>query len=149
MLKCDNFDLDGDDTENSSFLIEMEVKIKIKADGEEISIEGFIRFHNNLINIAEKAQYIRKQSRPIDTSKPTVRTINSNDASIKQTTYKQKRSNYGNQPNNGNGFKGKSSNDYQGNQNVARSSGNEGPSTPRYCIFCETNVHDTGFCKIA
>ena len=73
-LKCYNFDLEGDDIENSSFLIEMEEKIphiaytkweeekiKIKAEGEEISIEGFIRFYTNLINIEEKAQYVRKQ----------------------------------------------------------------------------------------
>ena len=161
-LKCYNFDLEGDDIENSSFLIEMEEKIphiaytkweeekiKIKAEGEEISIEGFIRFYTNLINIEEKAQYVRKQSRPNDTSKPTVRNINSYYTSINQPIHEQRRSNYGNQPNKGNGSKGKPRNDYQRNQNVARSSGNGGPSTPRYCIFCETNTHDTGFCKIA
>ena len=161
-LKCYNFDLEGDDIENSSFLIEMEEKIphiaytkweeekiKIKAEGEEISIEGFIRFYTNLINIEEKAQYVRKQSRPNDTNKPAARNMNSYYASIKPTPHEQKRSNQGNQPNKGNGFKGKPRNDYQGNQNVARSSGNGGPSTPRYCIFCETNTHDTGFCKIA
>ena len=75
--------------------------------------------------------------------------MNSYYASIKQTSHEQKRSNYGNQPDKGNGFKGKPRNDYQHNQNFARSSGNGGPSTPRYCIFCETNTHDTGFCKIA
>ena len=63
-LKCYNFNLEGDDIENSSFLIEMvekiphiiytkweEEKMKIKAEGDEISIEGFIRFYTNLINI--------------------------------------------------------------------------------------------------
>ena len=161
-LKCYNFDLEGDDIENSSFLIEMEEKIphiaytkweeekiKIKAEGEEISIEGFIRFYTNLINIEEKAQYVRKQSRPNDTSKPIVRNINSYYTSINQPIHEQKRSNYGNQPNKGNGSKGKPRNDYQRNQNVARSSGNGGPSTPIYCIFCETNTHNTGFCKIS
>merc|ERR1712237_288975 len=82
-LKCYNFDLEGDDIENSSFLIEMEEKIphlaytkweeekvKIKADGEEISIEGFIKFYTNLINIEEKAQYILKQSKPAEGNKP-------------------------------------------------------------------------------
>ena len=67
-LKCYNFDLEGDDIENSSFLVEMEEKIphiaytkweeekvRIKAEGEEISIEGFINFYTNLINIEEKA----------------------------------------------------------------------------------------------
>ena len=23
-----------------------------------------------------------------------------------------------------------------------------GTAVPRYCIFCETNTHDTGFCRI-
>ena len=67
-LRCYNLDLEGDDIENSSFLIEMEEKIphiaytkweekkmKIKAEGEEISMEGFIKFYTNLINIEEKA----------------------------------------------------------------------------------------------
>ena len=60
--------MEGDDIENSSFLIEMEEKIphiaytkweeeknRLKAQEEEISIEGFIRFYTNLINIEEKA----------------------------------------------------------------------------------------------
>ena len=59
-LKCYNFDLEGDDIENSSFLIEMEEKmphiaytkweeekVRIKAEGEEISIERFIKFYTN------------------------------------------------------------------------------------------------------
>merc|ERR1712240_272756 len=159
-LKCYNFDLEGDDIENSSFLIEMEEKIphiaytnweeekiKIKIEGEKISIEGFIRFYTNLINIEEKAQYVRKQSRPNDTIKPIVRNINSYYTSINQPIHEQRRSNYGNRPNKGNGSKGKPRNDFQRNQNGTRSSGNGGPSTPRYCIFCETNTHDTGFCK--
>ena len=161
-LKCYNFDLEGDDIENSSFLIEIEEKIphiaytkweeekiKMKAEEEEISIEGFIRFYTNLINIEEKAQYVRKQSRPNDTNKPPVRNMNSYYTSIKQSPHEQRKNNYGNQPSKGNGFKGKARNDYLSNQNSARSSGNGGPSTPRYCIFCETNTHDTGFCKIA
>ena len=41
-----------------------EEKVKIKAEGEEISIEGFIKSYTNLINIEEKTQYIRKQSKP-------------------------------------------------------------------------------------
>merc|ERR1712148_99654 len=86
-LRCYNFDLEGDDIENSPFLIEMEEKIphiaytkweeekiRLKAEEEEISIEGFIRFYTNLINIEKKAQYIRKQARPNENSysKPTI-----------------------------------------------------------------------------
>ena len=96
ILRCYNFDLEGEDIENSSFLIEMEEKIphiaytkweeekvKLKADGEEISIEGFIKFYTNLINIEEKAQYIRKQSKPAEGNKPGTFEINQNN----RTTY--------------------------------------------------------------
>ena len=54
-LKCYNFDLEREDVENSSFLIEMEEKIphmiytkweeekiKLKANDDDITIEGFI-----------------------------------------------------------------------------------------------------------
>ena len=60
-----------------------EEKVKIKAEGEEISIEGFIKFYTNLINIEEKAQYIRKQSKPAEGSKPGFRTMNSYYASMR------------------------------------------------------------------
>ena len=110
-LKCYNFDLEGDDIENSSFLIEMEEKIphlaytkweeekvKIKAEGEEISIEGFIKFYTNLIDIEEKAQYIRKQSKPAEGSKPGFRTMNSYYASMRSPSNDQKRNNPGATP---------------------------------------------------
>ena len=131
-LKCYNFDLEGDDIENSSFQIEMdetiphiaytkwaEEKIKIKEEGEKISIEGFIQFYTNQINIEEKAQYVRKQSRPNDINKTTVSYINSINSyytTINQPIHEQKRSNYRNQPNKGNGAKGKPRNEYQRNQ---------------------------------
>ena len=99
-LKCYNFDLEGDDIENSSFLIEMEEKIphiaytkweeekiRLKAEEEEISIEGLIRFYTNLINIEEEARYIRKQARPNESSyiKPTPRNLNLYHSTIKPT----------------------------------------------------------------
>ena len=135
-----------------------EEKIKIKAEGEEISIDGFIKFYTNLINIEEKAQYIRKQGKPNEINKPVVRNMSSYYTTMKPPSHEQKRTNYGNRQNQSQkqnqsyGFKGKSRNpSYQTsvNRNVAQSIGNGGPLTPRYCIFCETNTHDTGFCKIA
>ena len=163
-LKCYNFDLEGDDIENSSFLIEMEEKIphiaytkweeekiRLKAEEEEISIEGFIRFYTNLINIEEKAQYIRKQARPNESSyiKPTPRNLNLYHSTIKPTQPNQKRTTYRNQQPRKENFQGKIKGNFQGELNGAQNSANGGPSTPRYCIFCETNTHDTGFCKIA
>ena len=163
-LKCYNFDLEGDDIENSSFLIEMEEKIphiaytkweeekiRLKAEEEEISIEGFIRFYTNLINIEEKAQYIRKQARPNENSysKPTPRNINMYHSTIKPVHANQKRTTYRDQQPRKENFQGKIKGNFQGELKGAQNSANGGPSTPRYCIFCETNTHDTGFCKIA
>ena len=163
-LKCYNFDLEGDDIENSSFLIEMEEKIphiaytkweeekiRLKAEEEEISIEGFIRFYTNLINIEEKAQYIRKQARPNENSysKPTPRNLNLYHSTIKPVQSNQKRTTYRDQQPRKENFQGKIKGNFQGELKGAQNSANGGPSTPRYCIFCETNTHDTGFCKIA
>ena len=163
-LRCYNFDLEGDDIENSSFLIEMEEKIphiaytkweeekmKIKAEGEEISMEGFIKFYTNLINIEEKAQYIRKQTRSNESSqnKQPSRNFNSYYANIKPGQPQHGKSNSGYQYPNKESFKGNTTRNHQGNRNGMQTSVNGGPSTPRYCIFCETNGHDTGFCKIA
>ena len=161
-LKCYNFDLEGDDIENSSFLIEMEEKIphlaytkweeekvKIKAEGEEISIEGFIKFYTNLINIEEKAQYIRKQSKPAEGNKPGFRTMNSYYASMRSPSNDQKRNNPGATPPKKDYNRGGAKGNFQRQGNAAQTPGNRGLSTPRYCIFCETNTHDTGFCKIS
>ena len=80
-LKCYNFELEGDDVENSSFLIEIEEKVphivytkweeekvRLKSEKEDITINGFIQFYTNLVNIEEKAQYVRKQTKPDDKS---------------------------------------------------------------------------------
>ena len=133
-LKCYNFDLEGDDIESSSFLIEMEEKIhhleytkweeekiKIKAEGEEVRIEGFVRLCTSLINIEEKAQYVRKQGRPNDINKPVVRNINSYYASMKPQSHEQKRTNYGNQQNKGNDSKVKPRNQYQPSRKIVQS----------------------------
>ena len=161
-LKCYNFDLEGDDIENSSFLIEMEEKIphlaytkweeekvKIKAEGEEISIEGFIKFYTNLINIEEKAQYIRKQSKPAEGNKPGFRKTNSYYASMRSPSNDQKKNNLGATPPKKDYNRGGAKGNFQRQGNAAQTPGNGGLSTPRYCIFCETNTHDTGFCKIS
>ena len=171
-LRCYNFDLEGDDIENSSFLIEMEEKIphiaytkweeekiRLKAEGEEISIEGFIKFYTNLINIEEKAQYVRKQARPNENSynKPAARNINLYHATIKPTQSYQKRNNFKDQQPRRDNFQGKTRGNFQrqiygpssGSPSSAQNSADRGLSTPRFCIFCETNTHDTGFCKIA
>ena len=82
-LKCYNFDLDSCDAENSTFLIEMEEKIphivytkweeekiRLNEEGDYITIDVFIEFYTNLVNIEEKAQYVRKQAKPDEKSHP-------------------------------------------------------------------------------
>ena len=128
-----------------------EEKIRLKAEGEDISIEGFIKFYTNLINIEEKAQYIRKQARPSESSnaKPAARNVNLYHATIKPAQSNQKRNNYNNQRQSKDNIQGKIKGDFRGQIHSAQNPGRGGLSTPRYCIFCETNTHDTGFCKIA
>ena len=44
---------------------------------------------------------------------------------------------------------GRFSGNIQGKFNQQNNSYTQGGlSTPKYCIFCETNTHDTGFCKV-
>lgn len=38
--------------------------VRLKAEGEAISIEVFIRFYTNILNIEKKAQCDRKQAKP-------------------------------------------------------------------------------------
>ena len=78
-MRCYNFDIEGTDSGNSTFLIEMEEKVphivytkweeektKLEAEGEEIDIAKFIMFYTNLVNIEENAQYLRKTTHSND-----------------------------------------------------------------------------------
>ena len=46
-------------------------------------------------------------------------------------------------------FQGKIKGDFRGQIDDAQNTGRGELSTPRYCIFCETNTHDNGFSRIA
>lgn len=140
-LKCYNFDLEGEDIENSSFLIEIEEKIPhiaytkweeekvgIKSEGEEISIAGFIKFYTNLINIEEKAQYIRKQAKQNDPSRQGAKNINTYYASVKPQCIMRKNEITMKTTNLKPLISGGERNAHQGNQNGAQSSSNGGPS---------------------
>ena len=69
-----------------------EEKIKLKAEGKDISIEGFIKFYTNLISIELKAQYIRKQAGPSESSntKPSARNVHLYHAAMKPVQSNQK-----------------------------------------------------------
>ena len=75
--------------------------------------------------------------------------MNSYYTSVKPQQNEQKRNNFGNQQYRINRSKDNPRNKHHGNQNDTQALSKGGPSTPRYCIFCETNTHDTGFCKIS
>lgn len=136
-----------------------EEKTKTNAEGEEISIEGFTKFYTNLINIEEKAQYIRKQARPSESThtKPVPRNVNLYHATIKPGQNNQNQTRYGDRERNSHSsqqsrkenFQGKIKGNFRGQIDGANSSNRGEPSTPRYCMFCETNTHGTGLCKIA
>ena len=176
-LKCYNFNLDSGDAENSTFLIEMEEKIphivytkweeekiKLTQEGDEITIDTFIEFYTNLVNIEEKAQYVRKQAKPDDKSHQPHKT-STHKALVLHTDARQIRPHrmvrgsgrkatnqrYGND---GSGLTASNAIPWNatgyGQSNVSRGnrgSPAEGPSWPKYCIFCEQNTHDTAFCK--
>ena len=132
-----------------------EEKDRLKEEGEEITIDGFIKFYTGLINIEEKAQYVRKQSRPDDRGQQmrgqarlnlhhaNIRPYNQTNRNTDPGKYKQAGENI--RAN----FKGK----IQGNikRNYDKTNNTPPGATPaaRYCIFCETNTHDTTFCRIA
>ena len=178
-LKCYNFNLDSGDAENSTFLIEMEEKIphivytkweeeKIKMiqEGDDITIDSFIEFYTNLVNIEEKAQYVRRQAKPDEKSHPHQNKASTHKALILHTDIKETRPyrmvkgsgrpatkhRYGND---GSGITASNSmgsrweTGYgQSNRNRGFTGGSpaEGPSWPKYCIFCEQNTHNTTHC---
>ena len=168
-LKCYNFELEGDDVENSSFLIEIEEKVphiiytkweeekdKLKSENKDITIDGFIQFYTNLVNIEEKAQYVRNQMKTDDRGyqqRNQGKSVNLHHASIKPYGQNNRGNDHGGknqQKNNSNrGPKWNIQGNFQGHMNGNQNKPYGVTSVPKYCIFCETNTHDTGFCKIA
>ena len=164
-LRCYNFDLEGNDVENSTFLIEMEEKtphavyikweeekIKIRNEGEEITIQKFIDFYTNIINIEENAQYLRKQGRSDDRG-PSHRNQEKAlmlHSRLKETNNKPYYKNKypGNKKTYGKDSAGEATfprgKDYSQNKNNPSAGG---VSWPKYCIFCENNTHTTSFCR--
>ena len=168
-LKCYNVDLTGPDgeTENSTFLVDMEEKIphntyikweeekeKIKQSAKIITIEAFLDFYSKQINMEENAQYMRK---PFRTEGRSQR--NSEKALMLQTRVSNGKKPYketqpGRQK--ARGFRKRDSARGNNFQNKEKERGQKstpnpqagGVSPPRFCIFCETNTHSTGFCRI-
>ena len=179
-LKCYNFNLDSGDAENSTFLIEMEEKIphivytkweeekmKMIQEEDDITIDSFIEFYTNLVNIEEKAQYVRRQAKPDEKSHPHQNKPSTHKALILHTDIKETRpyrmvkhsgrpatkQRYGNDgsgitASNAMGNSRWETGYGQSNRNRGFTGGSpaEGPSWPKYCIFCEQNTHNTTHC---
>lgn len=167
-LRRYNLNLEVDDVENSYFLIEIKEKIphiaytkseeekdRLKEKREEITIEGFIKFYTNLIIIEERAQYVRKQIRSDDSSQQlrAQNRLNLHQANIKPHNQTYKYTDPGKNKQARENIKGNFNGRIQGNIkrnfNQSNTPPQEGISVPRYCIFCKTKTHDTGFCIIA
>ena len=180
-LKCYNFNLDSGDAENSTFLIEMEEKIphivytkweeekmKMIQEEDDITIDSFIEFYTNLVNIEEKAQYVRRQAKPDEKSHPHQNKPSTHKALILHTDIKETRpyrmvkhsgrpatkQRYGNDgsgitASNAMGNSRWETGYGQSNRNRGFTGGSpaEGPSWPKYCIFCEQNNHNTTHCN--
>ena len=180
-LKCYNFNLDSGDAENSTFLIEMEEKIphivytkweeekmKMIQEEDDITIDSFIEFYTNLVNIEEKAQYVRRQAKPDEKSHPHQNKPSTHKALILHTDIKETRpyrmvkhsgrpatkQRYGNDgsgitASNAMGNSRWETGYGQSNRNRGFTGGSpaEGPSWPKYCIFCEQNTHNTTHCN--
>ena len=103
----------------------------------------------------EKAQYVRKQTRSDDRGQQMrgQNKLNLLHANIKTNKQTYKHTDPGKNKQAGENFNGNFNGRFQGNFkrnfNHSTTPPHGGTSAPRYCIFCETNTHDTGFCKNA
>ena len=173
-LKCYNFDLEGNEVENSTFLIEIEEKVphkiyikweqekaSMKRLGQQVTIQRFLDLYTEYLNIEENAQYLRRPGRNEEkgnNQKPYK-------AQLFQTTYKvNKKPNQTTKPGiwkkkPPNTFGNWKKNQYnKGNQkgfnrNKEKETGQkrtpfQTKPWPKYCIFCETNTHLTGYCTM-
>ena len=157
--------------ENSTFLIEIEEKVpdkiyikweqenaNLKRLGRKITIQGFINLYSEYLNIEENAQYLRRPGRSEDKDRRSPQKTQK--AHIYQTRYKENAIKFA-QNNKWEKKKlpqtrtqvrfTKKGNDNKFGQNkypgaVTRFKQNKNTSFPKFCIFCETNTHNTSFC---
>ena len=131
-----------------------EHKEKLRESGEGITIDAFLDFYNKQINMEENAQYLRKPFRPegrpprnqekalmLHTKVNYGKPYRKNNPGYKKVKGFQKKDSAGGKkfPNNWN---------KTGQKKTNPNTPAGGVSIPKYCIFCETNTHSTGFCRI-
>ena len=136
-------------------------------EGDDITIDSFIEFYTILVNIEEKAQYVRRQAKPDEKSHPHQNKPSTHKALILHTDIKETRPyrmvKHSGRPTTkhryGNDGSGITASDAMGsrwetgygqsNRNRGFTGGSpaEGPSWPKYCIFCYQNNHNTTHCN--
>ena len=128
--------------------------MKMTEEGDDITIDSFIEIYTNLLNIEEKAQYVRKQAKPDDKSHPHQNKTPTQKVLILPTDVKENRPyrmvkgsgkanrkhRYGND-----GSRITASNTTRWESGYGQSNRNRGftggspaedVSWPKYCIFC-------------
>ena len=142
-LKCYNFDIDGSEQENSSFIINIEEKlghdaflkweeekVEIRNRKEKITVDKLIEFLSERIRREEHVNYVR-QTRQEEDKKP----FDKARAKILSTDFKVK-------------AKPKTWARSKPYQNSSNTNVKTTYQKDAFCHFCEKTGHSTGFCKV-
>ena len=150
-LRCYNFDIDNNETENSTLMISIEEKLphetfmkwedkkaEMRNDRQKITIDAFLTFFTERVRREENASFVRNSSKQDGENKGTPGKFK---AKMFQMNIKDKSQ------------KGTGYNNFKRPQNKGEfKPGANNPSTfqPKlYCIFCEQyGNHSSSWCKI-
>ena len=150
-LRCYNFDIDNNETENSTLMISIEEKLphetfmkwedkkaEMRNDRQKITIDAFLTFFTERVRREENASFVRNSSKQDGENKGTPGKFK---AKMFQMNIKDKSQ------------KGTGYNNFKRPQNKGEfKPGSNNPSTfqPKlYCIFCEQyGNHSSSWCKI-
>ena len=142
-LKCYNFDIDGNEQENSSFIINIEEKLghdtflkweeekmEIKNRQEKITVDSLIKFLSERIRREEHVNYVR-QTRQDEDKKHLG---NARSKSFATDFQVKAKNNSWTKP--------------KVNQNVSATKVQKFNQNNAFCIFCEKMGHASGFCRV-
>ena len=129
-----------------------EHKEKLKESGENITIDAFLEFYNKQINMEENAQYLRRPNRTdgrVPRSQEKAFVLQTKVSQDKKPFQKTRPQTSGSvqKKNKVRGSKGSNKWNKPGQKGGPSNTPTEGVPTQRYCIFCESLTHPTGFCK--
>ena len=154
-LRCYNFDIDGNETENSTFMISIEEKLpqetflkwedeksEMRKKKESITIDSFVTFFTEKIRKEENAYYVRQGRNDADDKKHPSKIK----SKVMQTNVQAKQQ-YGGTHNN---KKAAATNwpRNDGSNHSKHQALHNAKYGKTHCIFCESPSHDTGYCKV-